>query len=355
MKIAKKATRYIRESYMMGHFPSLRELCASGKPNLAYYGFLGDGNVGDELVFWATRELFSGCNVIPIKRCCPITVQAMSRHFRRSFSGIIQGGGTLIGPTKSCPFIEHFQEDGVPVFFHGTGVGRASPHESWIKVYENAFGGVRGPISNSWIHSRQPKQWFGDAAISLRFAQRLADTKSNRILINLGTHPYHSHDWEQATIATVVDFARYATANGNKVDFLPFHQIDFARTEQIRGLLPDVQVRPKPTSVEALNNEFRKCDFAFGERLHFVVAAALTGTPFFSINYAAKHVDFLESIGQLGSGLSPSDLTLDAVIKSHIESQGPPSKLIQAIRERQQREASRFLDAIASQTPRLSS
>ncbi|MFN3380715.1 MAG: hypothetical protein ACK41O_14765, partial [Runella zeae] len=68
MKIWYKIKSYIVEAYLLNHYPSLLSFLLTKKQILVYYGFLGDKNFGDELVYESAKILFCDFMLIPYKK-----------------------------------------------------------------------------------------------------------------------------------------------------------------------------------------------------------------------------------------------------------------------------------------------
>src|SRR3954468_21121507 len=98
MGLQKKIKSFYREAYSLGHFPAFLELLTTKKRCIVYYGFLGDQNFGDELVFEASKKLFDNSILIPYKKRMPLLIKLFCNFFISKIDGVLIGGGTLIGP-----------------------------------------------------------------------------------------------------------------------------------------------------------------------------------------------------------------------------------------------------------------
>src|SRR3954468_17291416 len=95
MRLLHKIRSYYKIAYTMDHFPSIIKLLLTNKKIFAYYGFLGDGNFGDELVFESCKKLFNPHILVPLRKRMPLSMILFTRIFKNRFSGIVIGGGTL--------------------------------------------------------------------------------------------------------------------------------------------------------------------------------------------------------------------------------------------------------------------
>ena len=97
MNLIKKLKIFYKEAYQLEHFPSFIKILFTNTKIFIYYGFLGDGNFGDELVFEASKELFKPHILLPYKKRMPIILKLFAHLFISKIAGVIVGGGTLIG------------------------------------------------------------------------------------------------------------------------------------------------------------------------------------------------------------------------------------------------------------------
>ncbi|MEL6941424.1 MAG: polysaccharide pyruvyl transferase family protein [Bacteroidota bacterium] len=316
MTIIEKIRRYYKECYTMNHYPSWQEILKKEQNIYAYYGYLGDGNYGDELVFEATRKLFQPNLLLPIKRRMPLEVKYL-KNKKNLFSGIIIGGGTLVGPFWEEDTFRQLQErENLPVFIHGVGVREEIEEaDAWrdIVFVKNFFGGVRGLSSQENLTKLyQDIKIVGDAALFL-FDQQSWEAKAPRkiknILINLGTH--HSFKGESNTRAALKNFIRFLLDNNYNVSFLPMHNIDYELGKNLSEVFPSLKLYDIPTNYEDTVKLFAEYDCAIGERLHFMVLAVILKIPFLSIKYSSKHADLLNSLKLGKYGLVPEDLSVE--------------------------------------------
>jgi hypothetical protein len=316
MKLIHKVATYYKVAYRTNHFPSSRRLLA-GKQNIfAYYGFLGDGNFGDELVFDSARRLFHPHLLLPVRNRMPLHLAAFARFCRARFSGLVVGGGTLIGPLWNPEFFESLAEHRVPVYVHGTGVRSTIECQGgWKHILDGQFyGGVRGPrsVENlSAIHPDAPIA--GDAAFALLNAEPDSEPQSkNGILINCGSH--NGYPGDDHARKAMKGFIADACKRGVAVKFLPLHVLDLAIAQVLSKEFPRIKVLEIPGSFEQASQHFRRAQFAVGERLHFTVTSILSGCPFLSINYSDKHEDLLASIGLSSAGVRPDQISTAQII-----------------------------------------
>ena len=308
MKLIHKLKRYYRIAYTMGHYPALSSVLFSDKKIFVYYGFLGDNNYGDELVFEAAKELFAAHHLLPVRHLMPFATRFWLTRNKHKIAGIVVGGGTLLGPLWEAEFFSSVKKLGKPVYVHGTGVHKVIQEvEAWKMMLDNrVYGGVRGPMSLENVAAvKTGMKIGGDAAFAMFSMQKFVNRKDNKnVLINLGTHrTYEGQDFFRKEFN---DFIASLIKDGYNIQYLPFHEVDLELGNTLKETFPEITLLKQPVGYNECADLFANCAFAIGERLHFTVMAIMTRSPFVSLNYHKKHEDLLLSLSLQESGLHPS-------------------------------------------------
>ncbi len=313
MNLLQKIRQFILESYFLDHFPSLKNVLFSNKKLLAYYGFLGDQNFGDELVYQSTKRLFSSFLLIPIKRRMPIVLRLMINLGIVRFSGTVLGGGTLIG--ESCTHIKVMPSTESPIFLHGTGVREHLTKEWHELLVPLLYGGIRGEISKTRLRDIEiDADIVGDAAFYFAGENNGSQLKKGDVvLINMGTHADCAK--LQKTRQELQSFIATMLHRNVCVEFLPFHSIDVSLGFELKQRFPEIFLHKVPSTFQATADIFNRADFAVGERLHFVVMALICECPCYSVNYDTKHNDLLESLEAESIGFEPDRFTASALVE----------------------------------------
>ncbi len=300
----------------MDHFPPISRLFSKQKV-FAYYGFLGDRNFGDELVFEAAKALFEPGVVLPIRRRMPLHLGAAAKFCKKLFDGILIGGGTLVGPSFYYQgFYAELLSRGNPIFLHGTGIHKPSTwNNTWKDFLDNkVYGGVRGPLSIENLSSiKRDFLIAGDAAFALFKPQTVRQPRDDQktVLINGGAHdPFPGMEKSRESIE---QFASGLLQTGFEVHFMPCHEIDLEWGRELQQRHPQIKLLPVPLGFDAAQKLFREATFAVGERLHFTAMAILTGCPFLSVNYSTKHDDLLASVELAQAGIAPTQITPSSI------------------------------------------
>lgn len=355
MEYVRKFNNYFKDAYLLNHFPSIFELIFSGKKVFGYYGFLGDNNFGDELVFESAKSLFAPDLLFPLKKRMPLSHMLYFKFFKNMISGVVIGGGTLVGTNFYYydKYFDYLIKSGKPIYLHGTGVGDSKTiNKGWrILFRKKKYGGIRGPLSKSKLNEfKISSNIVGDAAFGMiSVNQKVLDRKSdNKVLINLGTH--HNFKGEENSRNEFNKFVEYLVKNGFQVLFLPFHKIDVKQGIKLRSLYPEIILLNIPKSYSEAFKIFQDSKFAVGERLHFSVMAVLAGCPFRSINYSRKHEDFLASLNIRHLGFNPNKISLKIFVDAFLSDENfcPKNIFLKILnfKEVQLQEKDFFLDNI---------
>lgn len=303
-------------AYFNNKYPNMKDLFFSNKPIIAYYGFLGDENFGDEWVYESAINLFDECCLLPIQNHSTLSVFLIKKVFNNRIKGIIIGGGTLIG--IRFYFENYFRKlfsKKIPIYFHGTGVHAVKLNSSMWNLFldEDYYGGLRGKISskNAFNFSEKKHRYIGDAAFSM-FENMDYSGDSKKIIINIGTHK----DYIGSTKVReeLKKFVTYLKENNYSIYFLPMHVNDIFYARKLKEGIPEIKILNIPKSYDEAIMNFKDATFALGERLHFSVLALLSGVPMRSINYHQKHMDMLGSIDCDNLGIKPENFTFESVL-----------------------------------------
>ncbi len=358
MKNLSKFKTFYREAYLLGHFPSVIKLLFTRKKIFGYYGFLGDQNFGDELVFEAAKNLFAPHLLIPFKKRMPLFHHLFFMFFNSKISGLVIGGGTLIG--KKFRFFDEFFKllaSEKPIFFHGTGVRESLVyHKGWGEILKKeSYGGIRGPLSREKLKTMGiGARIVGDAAFSLVNSEQISNSqkKSKNVLINFGTHI--AFEGETKSRIEIKKFIEYLLKKGYEVQYLPFHKIDLQLGIDLKKSFPQISLLEIPVNYSKALNIFENSRFAVGERLHFNIMASIAGCHFLSVNYGDKHEDFLASLNMPQCGFNPKFLSFEDLVKAFSKKNSSHNSvhLINDFKIIQGKEKERFLENLPiSQSP----
>ena len=264
--------------------------------SVAYVGFTGHANLGDEAVRVAIERLMPWATF----EAEPADPQLL-----------MVGGGTLInGRRYYLNRMLRQESDSIERALFGTGVrspeywGVTEPMEDWFSFIDSSlYAAVRGPDSVRNLRTlgyRRGLPIIGDPAL---FLEPPADTPSvgGRVVVcpvfTNGNLHGGSDDEVFDTLARLIQRLR---AEGRDVVMLSaFPQddrwvIDIMR----RAASPDLPYVAGYADIDDTMALLASADLVVGERLHAAIMAAAAGTPFVAIEYRPKLRDFARSVDQ---------------------------------------------------------
>jgi polysaccharide pyruvyl transferase WcaK-like protein len=288
------------------------------RPAVAYLGWSGRGNLGDDAIELAMRAAIPDATFIQL----PLSIRETSRFLVRSAgrlpvrdAHVLLGGGTVIGRTNwRYPLrIGLATARRRPAHMLGAGVedpafrGRHSfSGNNELAKWKSVLGRfatvtVRGPRSADLLAGiGVTASVVGDPALLLGAPTAARYARSDGVVgINLG----HGDDlWghnQEGVVRAAADLAADLTHRGFAVRFLVANPGDLASTQRcvyLSGLrLSDVRVVTDPVAFVA---EAAACSVVVGQRLHAVVLATAAGVPAVMLEYQPKCLDFMLSVGR---------------------------------------------------------
>ena len=302
---------------LVQHFGSARDLrfAFQSRNRMAYVGWVGRSNMGDEAIFEVCRGAFVGHRLDQVPFGSSFD-RAARWSGRPLMTAALLGGGTLVGryPMYRRPF-ERWREEypHLPMFAFGVGV--VDPHferrmdgfdvsrelSAWRKVFQEfELVTVRGPRSQEILAAAGIESTIvGDPALLVASSARVAGGAPQGVLgVNLGVSQRPSDvDWGKAR-QEIVRFARAMMARGWKVRFVPMFDGDVPYVnEAVEMAGSGAEIVQGWDRLPTLLDAIAECDVFVGVKLHSVVLAAALGVPSVSLAYEPKCSDFLASIG----------------------------------------------------------
>ncbi|MDQ0177107.1 polysaccharide pyruvyl transferase CsaB [Bacillus chungangensis] len=293
-----------------------------------YYGF---DNIGDEAILYAIihalRQQQADVDITVLSNNPSVTettydVKAVNRWKLKEVmkaikhaDGFISGGGSLLQDEtgfKSIPYytgiIKLAQWLGKPVFVYAQGMGPI--HRGF----------------NKWI-TKQTLQKAGQITVRDRASKQLLESIGVRKqievvpdpVIGLHAEEFHSSWFEAASLShpviavsvrdwpTNVDYKNkiadgldQCVQQGMEIVFVPMHGEHDDRTskELAKMMKEKSKIAPYDASIEEKIAIIGKSDVLFAMRLHALIFAAITYTPFIALSYDPKIDAFAEQCSQ---------------------------------------------------------
>jgi polysaccharide pyruvyl transferase WcaK-like protein len=307
---------------------------ALGEYVAMYIGWVGNNNLGDELLYKAHLELFPDHKFFPYSDKHRAAIYKFARSIHKPFCRhAILGGGTLIndGHDYWVRNTEFLLEQGTKLFCLGTGVenpdfiGRNKITDNqlrrWVKALSKfEFIGVRGPQSKAILDNAGLKNVVivGDTALALTKEKKEPHVSNGVVGVCFGDvkgnpiwgKPDRYRNELKKVIAQIINA-------GLKVRLLPIWDKDIPSNV---SLMNDID-NSKCTLVKAFDSydEYAKnigeCDIFIGQKLHSTIIAYMSRVPAIMIEYRPKCRDFMASLGLEDYVIKTSDFQLRPFMK----------------------------------------
>lgn len=282
----------------------------SGKPGVGYVGYLGGGNLGDDLMPDVVRGILPGISVQPLgsgRRERQLARLGLGgRGLMRS---VLLGGGTLINPVVDrLEQVRAAQEQGLPVWCLGTGVGSCGfdmesevSLNDWIPLLRRfARIGVRGPLSRDALHHAGVAgvEVVGDLALALTRRWPAQPTDPPLFAVNLTQpHPERYGRGEYPRLQELEQVVRERMTAGWHPVLLALHASDARCLQLLRAQVGAAELPiHQPRSAGEFLELMRPCRFSVGVRLHASVLSCCAGVPPLILGYREKCRDFALSM-----------------------------------------------------------
>ncbi len=262
---------------------------------VAYVGYTGKNNLGDEAMLAATRLLLPWGGLAP-----DLTDPRL----------LVVGGGTLVNADRY--YLTRILRQDAPTSERamlGTGVrspefwGVTEPMEEWKAFVDSAlYAGVRGPDSVRHLAAlgvADEVDVFGDPALALSAPAGVERVPGRVVVCPLFAAGSLWGEDDGAAFTALAALIRRLRREGREVVAMS------AFPEDDRWLLtlmrdagaPDLPYLAGYADLDDTLRCLASADLVVGERLHASVLAAACGVPFVAVEYRPKVRDFARSVG----------------------------------------------------------
>jgi polysaccharide pyruvyl transferase WcaK-like protein len=280
-----------------------------------YIGYVGYGNLGDEAICSAIKDLFA--NDISFYSSMKVGLILKLLGNRVGLKAILLGGGTLIkGPSMHLKRLNNafrlYPNSKLITF--GTGVGDEALWASfgcktdktaWCSILNRSeYLSVRGPISREFLQN-----WGVDKQIhvvgdpAMWFARNKISPKQRRKYIGINLGPSRNNIFgqdENRVLSFGANLIHLLNKNGWKITLFPVNNDDIPylrRAAKMAGV-NNLPMQQTFYHVEDTLKALEKQDIFVGEKLHSVVLANCAYTPAIMLEYRTKCRDYMRSINQ---------------------------------------------------------
>ncbi|BBY36616.1 polysaccharide pyruvyl transferase [Mycobacterium mantenii] len=306
-------------------------MTATKDPTVAYLGWHGLGNLGDDAIYDAVRGQLVGATFLDLPRlphqlmyATATAAMGLNRSLRRSRQ--VVGGGTLVGRSqwrllvnrglaltkdKGSYAIGVGVED--PVFGGRNSGSGKNELQRWAPILSKfRTVSVRGPRSAELLCDIGLNvEVSGDPALLLPRPD--VTPEDGLIGVNLGFgDDLWGHDPVQLADEIAVA-AKHLSSHGYRLVGILMNPEDRRWTELALRDIPGAQL-VVPTDAGAAARELARCSAAIVTRLHASVLASLSDTPVVSLEYQPKCRDFALAIDDERSLIRTDEVSSAAVV-----------------------------------------
>ena len=293
-----------------------------------YYGF---DNVGDEAILYAIihslREYHPRIEILvlsnkPEKTAETYRVKAVNRWSLKeiraaikSSDGLISGGGSLLQDEtgrKSIPYyagvMKIAQQLKKPVFVYAQGMGPISSKLNQIIVKH-----VLNSVKLLTVRDEQSQQLLEKIGVT-KDIHLVPDPVMGLEADNFESIWLRQQNFENKVISVSVrDWNNEAYAfgeiakgldelvnKGHEIVFVPMHgKHDFKTSQQVQSLMKTkAHIAPYDSTIQEKMAIIKESDVLFGMRLHALIFAAVSYTPFVALSYDPKIDSFANIVSQ---------------------------------------------------------
>jgi len=261
------------------------------KPKAFYEGCLrvigghahATDNVGDLACYLGARQLLDD------------HADVVLDELRRADFYILGGGTILRVCSNSTPSLGWRWP---PTFVFGAGVElygfpEHPPCAEFLLLLKRAvLLGVRGPLSKDFLDAYTSKaRVIGDLALQLETAKPNSGRASNVVALNVGDTGGYLFGSEHELHKQAAALITALQASGYEVRTFAMWPSDFRMLERLPARSMEFTNDP-----HVLIDRLKDCAFVVGEKLHAAILALCAGTPFVSLAYRHKCLDFMASL-----------------------------------------------------------
>ena len=275
-------------------------------PIFAYISGSGDGNLGDDALLEAARQLLGGALIVPWGPTWFESVAGVAGLGGQvRFRGAILGGGTLINP-MFYEAVRATRDQGLQLWTLGTGVGSSGfeqPPEvdisNWLEALRSFSAlGVRGPRSQRRLEAIgiNNATVVGDLGLALADESRALPEGRQRIAVNV-VLPRSRELSDYPILEVLCRELSDLMTEGWEILPITMSKEDLPGLRRLLDRLPGETPTLRPiASVQDFFDKVRECSLTVAVRLHAAILSTDIGVPPVQIVYRDKCLDFMESM-----------------------------------------------------------
>lgn len=272
--------------------------------SIHYTGWIGHGNLGDELLLQATQALFEPRRVV----CPPSISLPVIRNLieKKHHQLAILGGGTQIGdlsPVKRFREVLARSEKGI-VLGAGVTPSISGPIPGWLCAWGEVlrsltYVGVRGLESAATLRRVDVQaEVLGDPVCYFAKPGDYWQPQGRKIGVNVGHSNGHVYGSEERFQQVMVDTVSSLIKEGFEIEFFCVWLDDIAVTQSVaaRCGIERPTIHETYYRAEDFQERVKFMNAFIGIKLHAVALATCTNVPSIMIEYRPKCLEYMKSI-----------------------------------------------------------
>jgi hypothetical protein len=291
------------------------------KKPIDYVGWAGHGNLGDEALFIAIRNLFSEFNLKQYNNynflvdSKPLVIPKIDKH---SSSVCVFGGGTLLPDDITWVKPSRYN------YLFGAGMKHPSFRSKYVnfsktvvdrlKKFDFRFIGVRDNVSQALLSNFDiPSEVIGDPALSLKPSSKIKRDEF-KVAVNVGCDGLLWGEDQEHVVLELTRVCKILKEKGYTPILIPFSATDVSDIRRI-SKSAKTEVFSEWFRIDSVIDLIASCKVLIGQRLHSAVLSAATFTPFVSLEYRPKCSQFSESVKMLDYSIRTDSVTAEHVLR----------------------------------------
>ncbi len=309
--------------------------------NILYLGWLGEGNVGDDMLFELFKNMLYKYTTLERNNISfTIDTYPIVENYEVNVSTydlIVLGGGSLIHLLYWLNICEEAIGKGIPVVSWGTGYDEQYKIEDFESItisngdlsrYQSIYDAfsylsVRGPFTKNMLRNIGVKRTIheiGDPALfyaSEMLGDTFKTTDSKEVIVNWGTSYNHIFGNDELLVEDeLVKVIHQLLDRGYKITIYPIWTEDRIAVKRLASKVnrPNCSYYSIVYDARTLLKVIQNCYFSINVKLHANVLAASVNKPFISLAYRGKCFDFAKTVQCLDYALATDEVTSTRVL-----------------------------------------
>lgn len=309
--------------------------------NILYLGWLGQGNVGDDVLFELFKILFyKNSNLHQKNIAVNIDTFHQDRRYQMSLSSydlIVLGAGSLMHLPYWINICKEAMSLDIPVVSWGSGIDgeykndqdlteKVENMKQYHSFYENIdYLSVRGPLTKKILKRIGVKNNIhevGDPALHYA-AETYGDIMNSsnnkkQILINWGTSYNNIFGRNEEKVENeLVKVIHHLLAQGYNVKIYPIWTGDILAVQKLTAKVADKRCEAQTVVYDAKGTQkvIQNSFLTINMKLHANILSASANKPFISLAYRGKCFDFSHTVQCLDYTVATDQLTASNIIQ----------------------------------------